>query len=379
MTVDLLAPWPVIVAFAALAAAAILARRRRGAPAGALLRAALLAAFAVLVAVDPAVPGGRSQATASAADVLFVVDATASMAAEDHADGQPRLSGVRTDIAELTRAFPGAHFSLIRFDSHAAVEVPWTTDVAAIETAVSVLRPERAVFSRGSNTTRPLDPIAQQLPRQGTAGGDRFSVLFYFADGEQTQGTDEPLTMSDRTAELVGEPLETEPVLTSFGELADRVDDGAVLGYGTTEGAPMVEFLGPATQAGGGFEQAARYVVDQATGRPAISRFDPEQLATIAEEVGLPFVHRTGPGGLTALADDIAERASTAAAGDREAPRRLYWVPASGLVAVALWQWYVSTREASDATRVLSPRRRGERGGAVGRSASGEVEPVEAA
>ena len=63
-----------------------------------------------------AAPARRARA---AADVLFVVDTTGSMAALDYDGDSPRLDGVRADIVELAAEFPGAHFSLIRFDSQA--------------------------------------------------------------------------------------------------------------------------------------------------------------------------------------------------------------------------------------------------------------------
>src|SRR5690606_20014990 len=49
-----------------------------------------------------------------AVDVVFVVDRTGSMSAEDWSDaGLPRLDGVRHDLPALVAALPGARYSII--------------------------------------------------------------------------------------------------------------------------------------------------------------------------------------------------------------------------------------------------------------------------
>jgi Ca-activated chloride channel family protein len=358
MRFEPLIPWPVIAGAGVVAVVFVVLRIRRGVPAGALGRSVAMIVLALAVAAGPAVAGGRSEARRRAADVLFVVDGTSSMAAEDFDGAHPRLDGVRADILELAAAFPGAHFSLVRFAAQGRIELPWTTDVAALETAVGVIRQERAVYSRGSRLDVPLAAIDQQIPRSAPVDDERYTVVFFFSDGEETAPTETAgPALTQQAADLMGETGEaTEPAASSFAELATSVDGGAVLGYGTDEGAPMLEFFGRDAVAQVGEDS---YVRDYSTEMPAISRIDESNLNAIAEDLGVAYVHRTETGGLGALAASIADDASTAGAGEREALRRLYWIPALGLVAVVLWQVVRTGAEIGSTRRALAPVRPG--------------------
>ena len=69
--------------------------------------------------------------------------------------------------------------------------------------------------------------------------------------------------------------------------LAELVDGGAVLGYGTPEGGSMREFDGSA-------DPNANYIEDPATGEAAVSVPDTEELTNVAAALGLPYIQRTG-------------------------------------------------------------------------------------
>jgi Ca-activated chloride channel family protein len=348
---------PVIGVMAGIAVAFILARARRGAPISALARGTAVVVLATVIAVDPALTGGSSEARRAAADVLFVVDTTSSMAALDYDVDSPRLDGVRADIVELAAEFPGAHFALIRFDSQARLELPWTTDLGALETAVSVLRQERALYSRGSRLDLPLQIIDEQLPRPSAATGDgSYSVVFYFSDGETRRGADtESPALDGQTGLVLPDDDESQLGIASFAELAGDVDGGAVFGYGTPKGAPMLQFFGSdalfvSADAEG---PSSPYVQDFATGQTAISRLDEGNLVEIADELGVPYTQRGEPGGLSGTAAALAGAAPTVSDGARETPRRLYWIPALALLAVLLWQAAVTVNEAMATQRIL--------------------------
>jgi Ca-activated chloride channel family protein len=351
MHLDPLLPLPAVAVMSAVAIGLIVARLRRRAPGPAIARAAALVALAAAIALDPAIAGGTGEARRAAADVLFVVDTTSSMAALDYGGDSPRLDGVRADIVELAGQFPGAHFSLVRFDSQARLELPWTTDFSALETAVSVLRQERALYSRGSRLDLPLDVIDQQLPRASRAASDdRYSIVFFFSDGEQRAGASADPPAADRRTGLVPDEEDlAEGTIESYAELAHEVDGGAVFGYGTAAGAPMLEFVG--------IDQLftasdSPFVHDFATGAPAISRLDEDNLVEISDQLGTPYVHRSEPGGLATMASALAKAAPTVTDGSRATPQRLYWIPALGLLALLLWQAAATAREAL-ATRQL--------------------------
>ncbi len=67
----------------------------------------------------------------------------------------------------------------------------------------------------------------------------------------------------------------------------------------------------------------------------------------------MPFLHRTEPGGLSAMATALADAAPTVSDGSRDTPRRLYWIPALALLAVLLWQAAVTVNEAMATQRIL--------------------------
>jgi len=356
MRFDPLVPISLVVAGAVVMLASVSARAIRVGITPAVARGAAMALLAIAIAVDPAVTGGASEARRVSADVVFVVDSTSSMAAVDYDGGSPRLDGVRADILEIAAGFRGANFSLVRFDSQARLELPWTTDFAALETTVSVIRQERAVYSHGSSLELPLEVLDQLVPRPGSAqsatgqDGDSYVVVFYFSDGERraTPTGDVP-RVDTQTAMVLAENDGTEQPVTSFVELAPDIDGGAVLGYGTTDGAPMIEFRGSDEL----FTNGPPYVVDYATGEPAISRLDEPNLSEIADELGVPYIHRSEPGGLAELASDLAADAPVVSDGSRETGHRLYWIPALGLLAMLLWQAVVTATELRATRRLL--------------------------
>jgi Ca-activated chloride channel family protein len=326
---QLLLPWPVIAITAALAAASAVRRwrtahRRRLST----LRMTGIVALLLFIALDPAIDGGKVAALRSDADVLFVVDTTGSMGAEDYDGDHQRFEGVRADIMELVDEFPGAHFALVTFDTTERIVVPWTTDVGAFETAVSLLRQERTMYARGSQLDRPIDAIARLVPRSDD--GSRYSVVFYLSDGEQTVEADPP----------------------DFRPLASSISDGAVLGYGTTDGGRMRIY----TDRDSLLDQ---YIQDPATGEDAVSRIDEAVLRGIADDLGIEYLHRTRAGGLDDLAGAIADDAERERTGTRDGDQRLYWLAAFGIVALVLWQLAVTSAELSDARRALCrPTRR---------------------
>ncbi|MBD8727567.1 VWA domain-containing protein [Frigoribacterium sp. CFBP 13707] len=92
-------------------------------------------ALLLVVAARPGLPGGSAEASVAQVNVFFVVDTTSSIAAEDWGDGEPRLTGVRADVAAVAEQLAGARFSLISFDSTAVLRTPLTDDAAAVVSA----------------------------------------------------------------------------------------------------------------------------------------------------------------------------------------------------------------------------------------------------
>lgn len=301
-----------ILLLVALAAGVVVALgHRRGLTTRTVMwRRVAMAGLLLLVALRPTVGSSPSQAAATDVDVLFLVDRSNSIAAEDYDGQRPRLDGVKADGTELVEAFAGAQFSLITFDSTAQVELPFTTDGAAMTTSLETLVHQNSNYGAGSSIDLGLPLAVDLLARRAEEYPDRSQYLVYLGDGEQT--------------------VEAAP--QSFEELAGLVDGGVVLGYGTAQGGRMRTAPGE-----------DHYVYNYTTNKEAISRIDEAALTAIAEQVDIDYEHRTAPGGLSERADDVGSGGLFGSSSDVVTGREFYWIPAVGLAGLALVElWHLA-------------------------------------
>lgn len=314
MTWNLLLPWPLVVlvglllvGFTTWRVVADDQRRRRW-----LLRLGTALAM-VLALLGPSVAGEKVAQASTETDVVFVVDTTTSAMARDHDGGRTRLAGYREDVRKIQEELSGAHFSVITFDQEARVVLPLTTDASALRTVMETLRAERSVSSNGSSVTQAAEELTRTLEGARERHPERARLVFYVGDGEQT-------------ASSPPEPF----------DVGDLVDGGAVLGYGTKEGGRMARTLA---------DGSTGEDVTDAQGNPGVSKIDEEQLQQIADQLGLPYVHRTGGDIEPAMAE--ADPGEVVADGGARTSTytSLVWVPAvlaSGLLLVDL---FLTTRE----------------------------------
>lgn len=297
----------------------VVAERGNGRLVRAWARRTAIAALLLVIAVRPGVPGGSSAASAADLNVFFVVDTTSSIAAEDWGDGAPRLEGVRADIGAVTEQLAGARFSLISFDSSAVLRTPLTDDSAAVVTAAQVMNQEITYYSSGSSITEADDLLADRLKEARESDPGRANVVYYLGDGEQT--------------------ADTEP--GSFAGAAGDVDGGAVFGYGTSEGGRMKVFDGY-----GDRYSTDEYIVDRSLpGEPdAISTIDEDALRRIADQLGVPYVHRDARTSVDAAVADARDGRVTSSDGRAESVTDLYWIPAIPLFLLVLVDVFVVVR-----------------------------------
>lgn len=273
------------------------------------VRRTLLAVLVVAMVARPGVPGGEVPTGSVNVNVFLVIDTSQSIAAEDWADGQPRLEGIRQDVGDIAYAFAGANMSVITFDSQAQVRAPLTDDGSAVIELVNALNPEIGYYSHGTSISIARELLQAEIERADAADPGAPAVVIYMGDGEQT-AADAP-----------------QP----FDNVADLVDAGLVLGYGTEQGAPMLESTYDGTD--------PAYVQDPTTGEDAISRIDEQALQQIADEMGITYVHRDA---LTELAPTLTTMTSQQGEVDlteyQEARLDLYWVLAVPLFLLLTWE-----------------------------------------
>lgn len=262
------------------------------------LRVVAVLALAV-IAAGPSVGRPNSQEVGVGVDVFLVVDRTGSMVAEDYVDGSTRLSGVKQDLPALVEAVPGARYSILSWDSSATRQLPLSSDGQAVSSWADTLRQEPTAQSRGSNVGRPVDLLAEALQNAADAQPNHVRLVFFLSDGESTDDEEVP----------------------SYASMADLVDGGAVLGYGTTAGGRMMK------------DDDSGYILDSA-GAEAVSVIDEAALQTVASELGIPYVHRVGPdqAQLTALVGDVQGESELRA----EGRRIMIWNPVVWPAAIAL-------------------------------------------
>lgn len=254
----------------------------------------VLACFTMLL--RPAIPGGTTQTLATDTDVVLVVDTTASIVAEDWAEGAQRLDGVRADVQTIVEEYPGARFALITFDATAELRLPLTTDTTALVSSLEILRPEVTGRSQGSSVGIANRMLTETLTAAAESSPERARMVFYFGDGEQTASS----------------------APESFRAAAAFVDAGAVLGYGTDQGGPMKSTTG-------GFAPSGEYIEYQ--GERALSVIDEENLQTISGELGVEYQHRS-PEAAIALPEAPATTTDHSESGTVGNLIELYWIAA---------------------------------------------------
>lgn len=304
------------------------------------LRRTALVVVAAVLALTPAQIVTQPASGAVGVQMFFVVDRTGSMAAEDWGPGpalapapgaEPapttrRLDGARLDVVSLSGDMPGATYSVIGFAGEAGTQLPLTADRSAVRAWAETVTQEVTGSSTGSLPDRPLEVLQRVLEDAARREPGSVRLVFFLSDGEQTGA---------------GEPA-------SYAPLAGLVDGGAVLGYGTPAGARMRSYDGE-------HQADAPWILDhgQPGSPPAVSRIDEAHLRTIADQLGVPYVHRPGPGPTADLVADVDPQAIAAdGRGDVRSTRDLVWPWALAGVALLLGEMFAWARAA------VPPRRR---------------------
>lgn len=278
-------------------------------------RAAMVLLLGIIL-LGPSIPGGTSSPGVANLDVLFAVDTTASMGAEDYAGNKLRLEGVKQDMLDISTKLKGAHFGLITFDSTADVVLPFTSDAGTFTAGVQTLNREIFGTSKGSAIGEPVELITQQFKNSKATHPERSRLLFYIGDGEQT----------------------TDAKVESFAPIAEYISGGAVLGYGSSDGAKIHKYTGLADT---GSAPAYINTLDPATKGfvPAISKIDETNLKKIAEETKVNYINRNKGG-----AFDDALKSSNAQVLIEKGRKithyiNLYWLFAIPFAGLIFWEW----------------------------------------
>ncbi len=267
--------------------------------------------------------GGRlEEAERRGVDILFAVDTSRSMMADDLRPN--RLTRAQIAVRDLVREFEGDRAGLIAFAGDAFLQCPLTLDRTVFESSLAELDTE--LIPRGGTN------IAAALREAVTAYGDvdHDKLLVLLTDGEN----------------LEGEVVETARWAAAHGVRVFTV------GVGTPEPTPIA-IVGP---------DGRRGLVRDGAGQAVLSALDEDTLRQIAEVSGGAYEALGADGsGLERLYAQYLSHLPKHAVAARE--RRVYdegfqWPLGLGLVLLLLepmigerrWRWWRVRRRASSAS-----------------------------
>lgn len=232
---------------------------------GSYIRQIVMVILLFIINMRIMVPDDELPTVMPKADVVFVVDNTISMLAEDYNGDGRRMDAVRNDCQYITEQLPGASFSIVTFGETLQRLVPYTVDANMVVETIGMLHGQSKYYAHGTSLNDVMSGLEQILDD----GRENYKILFFISDGE----------------------IMNSEELKSYEGLAKYVDAGAVLGYGTKEGGPMktVEYWGADDE-----EAEYLYYYDENyEEKLAISKIDEENLKSIAADFGINYVHMT--------------------------------------------------------------------------------------
>ena len=242
-------------------------------------------------------------------DVLFVVDSTISMWAEDYGSGysNARMNGVQKDCDYIIEELAGGNLGLIRFDNMSQVLAPFTQDATNVRDAFSTITAPDELYARGSNLNVPYEDM-EELLISSSKKEDRKTYVFFISDGEITDGS----------------------ALRSYAELKKYITGGAVLGYGTAEGGNMKKT--------GSYSSG--YIKDEETWENAVSVIDEGNLEKIAQDLGIDYIHMDDSHKVDGVLSRIIMEATDITGKSKSATtyEDLYWYLTIPLLGVGLWE-----------------------------------------
>ncbi|OBH10053.1 hypothetical protein [Mycobacterium sp. E1747] len=169
---------------------------------------------------------GAMAAPGAGLNVFLVVDRSTDSGVEDYGTGQPRIAGMRDDIAALLSQYPGARYALVSSAAQATVKWPLSEDNWSLRPTIAALGPEAG--NPEVNVVVADNVLRYQLMQAAEQYPGARNVLLYFGSG--APGSRTPQGGFDiRQASVAG---------------------GAVLGYGRSDAINEAELRHLAGQLG---------------------------------------------------------------------------------------------------------------------------------
>lgn len=215
-------------------------------------------------------------------NVLFVVDTTLSMNAEDMKNSDTRMEQLKKDCEYIVKAFPSANYSLISFSNDSKIQIPFTTDKTMLLNSVDVLHAIDELYANGSSLNTPQKDMLKVL-KNAKEKNDNLNILFFMSDGEIT----------------------SDEKLKSYEDIKEYVDNGAVLGYGTEKGGYM-KYIDYDDK-----EVYVTYYDSNYDEKKGISKLDEDNLKSIAKDIKIDYINMDKQSNIDSLIKEINKKATS--------------------------------------------------------------------
>lgn len=240
----------------------------------------ILAIVLFAINLRPMVRNDDIKIPATNTDILFVIDNTISMIAEDYDGNGLRLDAVKNDCKYISEELYGSRFALVTFDNVARLRVPFTRDQRTFSEGIESMATVEYLYAHGSSLSLPAKKMKEFLERS-TKKENTKTILFFITDGEIN--------------------TENNKLGNEFSSLAKYIDGGAVLGYGTKEGGPMKKIKKYME------DGKVEYVMDETgfTYTTAISKIDEDNLKNISKQLKIDYINMNNLNNINSLLRQI--------------------------------------------------------------------------
>lgn len=194
--------------------------------------------------------------------VLFVIDDTISMLAQDYNGNTERLTAVKEDCEYIIDELYGARFSVISFNNEAKLMSPYTNDAEFAKSVISSIYPLDELYAKGSSMNVSKEQLINTA-KNAYEKKDGSVIVFFISDGE----------------------INNNDELSSFADASQYIDTGAVLGYGTEAGGKMyVKSY---------YSDEIKVIQDTSSypEKDAISKIDESNLKKLADDMDISYVN----------------------------------------------------------------------------------------
>lgn len=292
-------------------------------------------------AVRPGIEQERhvvSQAAAELAannnvNVFFVVDRSLNSRADDYGDNQFRTAGIRADMQSIVDQYPAGRFSITSFATRARVDWPLSDDIWSLRALLSGYSTYESDFDSlfGVDIGAADGQLKRQLELAAAEYPGSSNLVFYLGDGAGI----------------------SRQAATKFDIPAGLISGGAVLGYGTPSGGKVAGRLAA--------NGDVTYFPDpDGGGGPFLSVLDETSLRTVADQLGIPYFHRSLGDSTSTIIPALGAAASSPAPQNIAMPgnrTEFYWVFTAIAMLLMLYELYAMTREYR-VSRMTKPRER---------------------